>query len=277
MKSKILHFKFHKKTSEQDEKHPSNKNYESIYNNILNGENLDKIPEVRYSMKKEPLRNKNKIKHISKLNSFKNSNEPIQQIKAEIKEEKAVSDISKKSLLNDNKIKIMKGNEINNVYVVDNEKIKEKEKENRHFISDSKKLLSKKLNVSLTQQFKIEKNLMNELYISTSNSYSNKNKLTNKIKIRRSINNKNTSRKQNLPFMKQNKSNDIEINYLPKNSKNKNNDNVKKNKEKNDMNIKQKKRQFSSEKNTLIKKTSNYKKSNAFKKKEKVKKLKKKM
>ena len=76
--------------------------------------------------------------------------------------------------------------------------------------------------MSLTQQFKIEKNLMNELYISTSNSYGNKNKLTNKIKIRRSINNKNTTRKQKLPFMKPNKSNDIEINYLPGNNKNKN-------------------------------------------------------
>ena len=144
MKSKILHFKFHKKTSDQDEKHPSNKNYESIYNNILNGENLDKIPEVRYSLKKEPLRNKNKIKHISKLNSFKNSNEQIQQNKAEIKEEKTISDLSKKNLLSDDKIKIMKGHEINNVYLVDNEKEKEKEKENKHFITDSKKLLSKK-------------------------------------------------------------------------------------------------------------------------------------
>ena len=277
MKSKILHFKFHKKTSDQDEKNPSNKNYESIYNNILNGENLDKIPEVRYSMKKEPLRNKNKIRHISKLNSFKNSNEQIQQNKAEIKEEKTISDKSKKNLLSDNKIKIMKGNEINNVYVVDNEKLKEKEKEKKHFITDSKKLLSKKLNVSLTQQFKIEKNLMNEFYISTSNSYSNKNKLANKIKIRRSINNKNISRKQKLPFMKQNKSNDIEINYLPRNSKNKKNDNVKKNKEKNFMKIKPKKKQFSSEKNTLIQKTINYRKSIAFKKKEKDKILKKKM
>jgi hypothetical protein len=76
--------------------------------------------------------------------------------------------------------------------------------------------------------------------------------------------------------MKQNKSNDIEINYLPRNNKNKNNDNVKKNKEKNDMKIKPKKRQFSSEKNTLIKKASNYRKSIGFKKKEKDKKLQKK-
>ena len=275
MNSKILHFKFHKKTSEQDENHPSNKNYESIYNNILNGENLDKIPEVRDSLKKESIRNKNKIKHISKLNSFSNSNEQIQQSKAESKGEKTISDISKKNLLSDNKIKIMKDNEINNVYVVDNEKLKEKVKENKHFISDSKKLLSKKLNVSLTQQFKIEKNLMNELYISTSNSYSNKNKLTSKIKIKRSINNRTTTRKQKLPFMKTNKSNDIELNYLPgKNkNKNKNNGNMKKNKEKFDMNFKPKKKQFSSEKNTLIKKTSNYRKSNAFKKKEKDKKL----
>ena len=199
MKSKILHFKFHKKTSDQDEKNPSNKNYESIYNNILNGENLDKIPEVRYSLKKEPLRNKNKIKHISKLNSFNNSNEQIQHSKEEKKGEKAISNISKKTLLNDNKIKIIKGNEINNVYIVENENLEEKE--DKHFITDSKKLLSKKLNVSLTQQFKIEKNLMNELYISTSNSYSNKNKLTNKIKIRRSINNKNTSRKKIILLM----------------------------------------------------------------------------
>ena len=278
MKSKILHFKFHKKTSEQDEKHPSTKNYESIYNNILNGQNLDKIPEVRFSLRKEPIRNKNKIKHISKLNSFNNSKEQIQPSKAEIKGEKAISNISKKSLLSDNKIKIMKSNEINNVYVVDNEKEKDKkDKEDNHFISDSKKLLSKKLNVSLTQQFKIEKNLMNEFYISTSNSYSNKNKLANKIKIKRNtINNKNTSRKQKLPFMKPNKSNDIEINYLQgkKKNKNKNNDiGTKKNKEKNDMNFKPKKKQFSSEKNTLIKKISKDKKSNVFKKKGKDKKL----
>ena len=275
MKSKILHFKFNKKTSEQDEKHPSNKNYESIYNNILNGENLDKIPDVRYSLKKEPLRNKNKIKHISKLNSFNNSNEQIQHSKEEKKGEKAISNISKKTLLNDNKIKIIKGNEINNVYIVENENLEEKE--DKHFITDSKKLLSKKLNVSLTQQFKIEKNLMNELYISTSNSYGNKNKLTNKIKIRRSINNKNTTRKQKLPFMKPNKSNDIEINYLPGNNKNKNSSTLKKIKEKSDMNFKPKKKQFSSEKNTLIKKTVNDKKSNAFKKKGKNKKLGKKM
>ena len=283
MKSKILHFKFHKKTNEQDEKHPSNKNYERIYNNILNGENLDKIPEVRFSLKKEPLRNKNKIRHISKLNSFNNSNEQIQENKAESKGEKTISDISKKNLLSNDKIKIMKGNEINNVYVVDNEKLnekeKEKEKKNKHFISDSKKLLSKKLNVSLTQQFKIEKNLMNELYISTSNSYSKKNKLNNKIKIRRSINNKNTTRKQKLPFMKPNKSNDIEINYLSGNTKNKckNSGTLKKNKEKSDMNFKPKKKQFSSEKNTLIKKTSNENKSNVFKKKGKDKKLEKKI
>jgi len=278
MKSKIVHFKFHKKTSEQDEKHPSNKNYERIYNNILNGENLDKIPEVRFSLKKEPIRNKNKIKHISKLNSFNNSNEQIPQSKAESKGEKPISDIRKKNLLSDDKIKIKKGKEINNVYVVDNEKVNEKE--NKHFISDSKKLLSKKLNVSLTQQFKIEKNLMDELYISTSNSYSIKNKLTNKIKIRRSINNKNTSRKQKLGFMKPNKSNDIELNYLPGSNinKNKNNGTMKKNnKEKNDMNFKPKIKQFSSEKNTLNTKTSNDKKSNAFKKKGKDKKLGKKM
>ena len=74
MATKILYFKFTKKNTESHERNSKSKNYANIFNNILNGEKIDKQNENtknNLENKTIPLK-KNKIKCISKVNNIKN-------------------------------------------------------------------------------------------------------------------------------------------------------------------------------------------------------------
>ena len=71
MKTKILYFKFTKKNLDSHERNcKSKKNYANIFNNILNGDKIDKVSEYKnYNLdNKKPPPKKNKIKCISKIN-----------------------------------------------------------------------------------------------------------------------------------------------------------------------------------------------------------------
>ena len=74
MATKILYFKFTKKNTESHERNSKSKNYANIFNNILNGEKIDKQNENtnnNLENKTIPLK-KNKIKCISKVNNINN-------------------------------------------------------------------------------------------------------------------------------------------------------------------------------------------------------------
>ena len=97
MKTKILYFKFTKKNLETHERNcKSKKNYENIFNNILNGDKLDNINEYKNNNidnKKFPPK-KNKIKCISKINDIGNQ-ESINTNGAKRKEENKKENINK--------------------------------------------------------------------------------------------------------------------------------------------------------------------------------------
>ena len=88
MKTKILYFKFTKKKLEAHERNCKTKmNYENIFNNILNGDKIDKITDYKnYNIDKKNPPKKNKIKCISKINDIGNQ-ESINTKGAKRKEE----------------------------------------------------------------------------------------------------------------------------------------------------------------------------------------------
>ena len=232
MRTKILHFKFKKKYNEQQNENCSEtKNYETIFNNILNGENLDNIKKLKTKDNSTISKNKNKIKHISKLDTLK-----------AFKDKKAntinnENDISIKEITN--KKKENNNNVNNNAFIGEKNSLFKEKEENKNQKSHAEELLSKKLNVSLIKQFKNEKNEINhikQLNTSSNNNRSNKNKISKKLKINKnniqsskrapqetlyiSNNNKNKDfERKNLSGCKQFKSkikNKSEISFRPK-------------------------------------------------------------
>ena len=257
MKIRTLHFKFKKKSKDlQTENNSINKNYEIIYNNILNDAETYKTPNsflqnmhAQFTINTKN-NNKNKIKHISKLNSLNVSDKNHPNIISN-----KIEKIKTPIIRNNN------NNKENNTIISHNNKsikINTNNFKNKNFKNQSKKIMSKKLNVSLTQHFKFEKNMISAQYKSSSNSYSKKGKIvtnshSKKDKIDSTIKKYNkikyiTAKKipaQRISFIKPNTSHDIERNLLTENKKNNN---------KIEMNLNQKNKQFLTEKVCLTQK-----------------------
>ena len=207
MRTKILHFKFKKKYNEQQNENCSEtKNYETIFNNILNGENLDNIKKLKYKDNSTISKNKNKIKHISKLDTLK-----------AFKDKKAntinnENDISIKEITN--KKKENNNNVNNNAFIGEKNSLFKEKEENKNQKSHAEELLSKKLNVSLIKQFKNEKNEINhikQLNTSSNNNRSNKNKISKKLKInKKNIQSSKRAPQETLYISNNNKNKDFE-------------------------------------------------------------------
>ena len=248
MRTKILHFKFKKKGIEQQSENCSEtKKYETIFNNILNGEKIDTIPKANIRDKPIHSKNKNKIKHISKLEALNIVNDNKSN-KINDEKEIVIKELDIKTKQNNNKEKNndFKG-ETNNI-------LKEKEtKEKKNLQNHTKKLLGKKINVSLTQQFKSKKNKIKDFDISTANSVTTKNNISKKLKI-----NKYNIRSSKGPAQKTLSIENTEKNDFSGKKRNKN-----KLKKKNEISFRPKK--LSTEKNTLKqKKDLSIRKKNLF-------------
>ena len=258
VKTKILHFKFKKRNNDiQTESNSVNKNYECIYNNILNGVKTDKTPDNYFKNMQGYMtintKSKNKIKHISKLNSFN----PLDEIKPNIIINKFEKINKEKSKNNNNENNTITSHNTKPIRIIINNS------KNKNFKNQSKKLLSKKINVSLAHQFKFEKNMINDLYISSSNSHCNKTKINNQIK----------KKKNKIKHISAKKSSDQKISFI--NSKKSNEDErylqpgYKKNNNKREVNLKPEK--FLTEKNCLTqKKYLNRLKKHVYRKSDKI-------
>ena len=103
MNQKIFPFKFNKKSSESQEKiNHSKKNYEHIFNDILNRKKIDNSDSKNITNEslenKNQLNKKNKIKYISKINNS-NNNEPIKKNKDDFKSKSKILENNKKNIV----------------------------------------------------------------------------------------------------------------------------------------------------------------------------------
>ena len=176
MKTKILSFKFKKKNSESQEKaYDTKKNYENIFNNILNGGNNNKISNdnKENSLEKKIPIKKNKIKCILKLNDL-NIQEGKKNNIINLKEIENINIYKKINYKNNNN---KEHNEIKSIFKTE----KNLEPENKinkskdHEIK-SKVIMNKNINKSLAQRFDMDKNILDEHLISVSNSCGKENK-----------------------------------------------------------------------------------------------------
>ena len=225
MKTKILYFKFTKKNLENHERNcKSKKNYENIFNNILNGDKLDKISDNmnnNIDNKKLPIK-KNKIKCISKINDIGNQ-ESINANGAKRKEENKTENINinkienisfkpKKSLKTENNIKSKETNDLINEYD-----------------SKSNTEVTKNIKIDLLHPFtnsnKNEKEILNTNYYSVKENKKNIIDLSSKGKNKEKKAKNKMARKNNTTKLSQakkeeepNKTN-IKVNKIKKKSK----------------------------------------------------------
>ena len=225
MKTKILYFKFTKKNLENHERNcKSKKNYENIFNNILNGDKLDKISDNKNNNidnKKLPIK-KNKIKCISKINDIGNQ-ESINANGAKRKEENKTENINinknenisfkpKKSLKTENNIKSKETNDLINEYD-----------------SKSNTEVTKNIKIDLLHPFtnsnKNEKEILNTNYYSVKENKKNIIDLSSKGKNKEKKAKNKMARKNNTTKLSQakkeeepNKTN-IKVNKIKKKSK----------------------------------------------------------
>ena len=103
MNQKIIPFKFKKKSSESQEKiNHSKKNYENIFNDILNRKKIDNSDSKNITNEslenKNQVNKKNKIKYISKVNNS-NNNKPIKKNIDDFKSKSKISENNKKNIV----------------------------------------------------------------------------------------------------------------------------------------------------------------------------------
>ncbi len=162
MNTKILYFKFKKKNTESHERNCKSKNYENIFNNILNGEkNEEKSENLANNVTKDNKNKaikKNKIKCISKVNNI-NMQEAISTNNINNKEEHKNNDINSK--------------EIKNKYKTENNKF---ENEKTSPYKDNEKKLNpetcKNLRIDLSKPYHLNKKHIRKNITSCNNSLS---------------------------------------------------------------------------------------------------------
>ena len=162
MNTKILYFKFKKKNTESHERNCKSKNYENIFNNILNGEkNEEKSENLANNVTKDNKNKaikKNKIKCISKVNNI-NMQEAISTNNINNKEDHKNNDINSK--------------EIKNKYKTENNKF---ENEKTSPYKDNEKKLNpetcKNLRIDLSKPYHLNKKHVRKNITSCNNSLS---------------------------------------------------------------------------------------------------------
>ena len=158
MNTKILYFKFTKKNFESHERNcKSKKNYENIFNNILNGEKLDKISDNNDTMdNKSQQIKKNKITCISKVNYINNKKEDnFTEIESNIEinnKEENENNIQNESI----------SDRLRKTIITIENNIKEKEnKRTNEYINKSKTKAVKNLKIEFNHSFNSEENHKN--------------------------------------------------------------------------------------------------------------------
>ena len=189
MNTKILSFKFTKKSAEPLERNCNlKKKYENIFNEILNGRKINEISDN--SIKKEFIKEKkNTIKCISKISYMKSTNVKSLNIK-NLNEENKNIELNKKN------------NPIKEIYKMENYLNEEMQiSQNNGYVNNSNVIIKNNLNIILSQKLNINQNNINNTVIPVKNSCFKGNKILNIKKIYKKI----------KPSMKFNKNNNNKI------------------------------------------------------------------
>lgn len=209
MKTKILYFKFTKKSLESQERSSkSKKNYENIFNNILNGNKKDKLFENKGGTIE---RKKNKIKCISKINNLNFQRGVSKTIKNEGYEDKKNEEQVRNSLSNNTNEK--KFNE-------KDQKIKNLDKKDLinpidEYINNSNLEKSKNLKINLVKPNTLEKLTLDNHIV----SWNNNSKDTKNKNVEKNFKKKNSLMKYKMNNLKYKRKREKELNKKDKNKK----------------------------------------------------------